>query len=113
MYACILCVQEMMYPKHAVESIGLKVRLPTLLEIDNNKGAVDHVNGWSVVGQMHHIGTKAALPRELKESMLLVIKHIPGKKNDANLFTKILDGPLICKFAKVYVGDDEYMKQNE
>lgn len=110
LYGGIACAQEMLYAKHVLESMGLKVALPMELTMDN-KGAVDHANGWSVGGQMRHIGTKAALLRELKESAQLVIKHIPGEQNDADLFTKNLDGPLFRKFAKVFVGDDEYMSK--
>lgn len=110
LYSGIACAQEMLYTKHVLESLGLKVSLPMVLEMDN-KGAVDHANGWSVGGQIRHIGTKAALLCELKESAQLVIKHIPGELNDANMFMKNLDGQLFCKFAKVYARarENEYM----
>ena len=79
-----------------------------ILEIDN-KGEVDHAKGWSVGGQMHHIGTKALLLCDLKESGHLLIKHtIPGSKNDADLFMKNLDGHLFKKLSRVYLEDDEY-----
>ncbi len=45
----VLCVQDMMYQKNTLESIGLKVELPMILEMDN-KGAVDLVNSFSVGG---------------------------------------------------------------
>ncbi len=43
--AVVLCVQDMMYQKNALESVGLKVELPMILEMDN-KGAVDLINSW-------------------------------------------------------------------
>ena len=46
--------------------------------------------------------------RELKEEGILVIRWIPTAENEADLFTKNLDGPLFAKFAKAFVGDDEY-----
>jgi len=37
----------MMFVKHVLASIGLKVKLPMMLEIDN-KGAIDLWNNYSV-----------------------------------------------------------------
>ncbi len=45
--ASVLCVQGMMYQRNMLESIGLKVELPMILEMDN-KGAVNLVNSFSV-----------------------------------------------------------------
>ena len=39
LYAAYAAAQEMLYTKHVIESIGLKVKLPMILEMDN-KGAV-------------------------------------------------------------------------
>jgi len=43
------CAQDMLYTMRLIESIGLKVKKPMVLEIDN-KGAVDIANNWSVGG---------------------------------------------------------------
>ncbi len=42
-----MCAQDMLYTKNVLELMGLKVRLPMVLEMDN-KGAVDLANNWSV-----------------------------------------------------------------
>ncbi len=47
--AAVICVQDMMYQRSTLELIGLKVKLPMILEMDN-KGAVDLVNSFSVGG---------------------------------------------------------------
>ncbi len=52
--AAVLCVQDMMYQSNMLESIGLKVELPMILEMDN-KGAVNLVNSFSVGGCTQHI----------------------------------------------------------
>jgi hypothetical protein len=52
---------------------------------------------------------KSCLLHKLKEGGLLLIKHIPGEMNGADLFTKNLDGPLFCTFAEVYVSHTKYM----
>jgi hypothetical protein len=48
----VLCVQDMIYQRNTLESIGLKVELPMILEMDN-KGAVGPVNSFVV----HNIST--------------------------------------------------------
>ena len=47
--AAVTCAQDMVYQKNLLESIGLQVELPMILEVDN-KGAVDLANNWSVGG---------------------------------------------------------------
>jgi hypothetical protein len=44
------CAQDMLYTMRIVESMGLKVEKPMILEIDN-KGAVDLTDNWSVGGR--------------------------------------------------------------
>jgi hypothetical protein len=44
----------MLYSMRIVESLGLKVKKPMILEIDN-KGAVDIANNWSVGGRTRRI----------------------------------------------------------
>jgi hypothetical protein len=51
------CVQDMMYQWNTLESIGLKVELSMILEMDN-KGAVDLGKRFSVGGCTQHIDAK-------------------------------------------------------
>jgi hypothetical protein len=67
----VLCIQDMIYGKNLLESIGLKVQLPMILEMDN-KGAVDLINSLSVGGCTHHIDVKQFFLRELKEAKKLI-----------------------------------------
>jgi hypothetical protein len=55
--AAVLCVQDMLYAKNLLESIGLKVKLPMVSEI-NNIGAVDLINGFTVGSDTHQIEVK-------------------------------------------------------
>ncbi len=54
--AAVLCAQDMMYQTNTLESIGLKVEHPMILEVDN-KGAVDLVNS-SVSEVVRNISTQ-------------------------------------------------------
>jgi len=107
LYAGISCAQDMLYVKHVIESIGLKVKLPMRLEMDN-KGAVDLANNWSIGGRTRHIGTKIEFLRMHKENGVLEVIWMPGKDNEADMFTKNLADPLFNRFAQVFVGEDEY-----
>jgi hypothetical protein len=78
----------MMYCYRIITPLGVKVELPMVLEVDNKGGAVDLANNYSVGRRTRHVDVKFFFPIELKEQGLLVIKHVPGSKNDADIFTK-------------------------
>jgi len=102
--AAVICVQDMIYQKNTLESIGLKVELPMVLEMDN-KGAIDLINSFSVGGRTRHIDVKQCFLRELKEAKVLVVKWIVGSENEADMFTKNLDGPLFKRYAEQLLGE--------
>jgi len=52
--AGVLCAQDMLYVRHILKSMGLKMKLPMILEMDN-MGAVDLANNWSVGGLMNAV----------------------------------------------------------
>jgi hypothetical protein len=74
-YAGVTCVQDMLYMKNVLESLGLRVKLPMVLETDN-QGAVYLANNWSIGigGRTRHIDVQSVFLRELKEASVLVIK---------------------------------------
>ena len=111
LYAGVTCAQDMLYVKNVLESIGLKVKLPMILEIDN-KGAVDLANNWSIGGRTRHIDVRQVFLCELKEAGVIKVIWVVGCDNDADIFTKNLDGPLFERFAQVFVGVDEYTPEN-
>jgi len=102
------CVQELLAHRRTLESIGLRIRLPMILEIDN-KGAIDLSNNWNCGGRTRHIDVRHYFLRDLKEAGVIKIKWIATANNTADLFTKNLMGPLFDKHASVYCGVDEYM----
>ncbi len=90
--AGVLCAQDMLYVQHILDSMELKVKLPMILEMDNN-GAVDLSKDWSIGGCTRHVGEQQCYLRELKESKVMDIRWIKGSENNADAFTKNLDGP--------------------
>ena len=91
-----------------LKSLELEVKLPMVLEMDN-KGAVDLANNWSVGGRTRHVDVRNYFLRELKEQGLLVIKHVPGELNNADIFTRNVSGPTFNRHIPLYMGMDEYM----
>lgn len=102
------CAQDMLFEMRVLESIGLKVKKPMILEIDN-KGAVDLSHNWSVNGRTRHVAIRMSFLRELEEDGVLKVKWTKGENNSADMFTKNLPGPAYERHAVEYVGMDEYM----
>ncbi len=94
----------MLYQKNTLELIGLKVEYPMVLEMDN-RGAIDLINSFSVGGHTRHINNKQCFLQELKEAKILIIKWIPGSENEADTFTKNLDGPIFKRYADLLLGE--------
>jgi hypothetical protein len=91
-YAGFTCMEDMLYKKNVLESLGLKVKLPMVLKMDN-QGVMYLANNWSIGGRTRHIGVLPVFLQELKETGILVIQWIASTANEADIFTKNLDGP--------------------
>jgi hypothetical protein len=100
--SAVSCVQDLLFEKRVLESLGLKVKVPMVLRVDN-KGVVDLVNNWSVGGRTRHITTKANFLRELKEEGVLKVIWFSTNSNSSDMFTKNLMGPVFEKHSAVYV----------
>jgi len=69
------CAQHILYNMQILESLGLKVKKPMILWMDN-KGAIDLANNWSVGGCTRHVDVRYYFLRELKEEGILEVKWI-------------------------------------
>ena len=78
-----MVVQDMLYVYRLIDSIGLLVELPMLLEMDN-KGTVDLANNWSVGGRTRHVDVRNHFLHELKDEGLVMVKHVSGDENDVD-----------------------------
>ena len=105
----VTCAQDMLYTMRVLESIGLCVELPMVLEIDNS-GAVDIANDWSISSRTRHVDTRLHFLREMKELNLIKTIWIPGDDNEADMFTKNLSGPNYNRHAEKFCGKDSYYK---
>jgi len=108
--AGVMVAQDMLYVYHLLESLELHVELPMVLEMDNS-GAVDLANSWSVSSKTRHVYVCNYFLRELKDQRLLVIKHIPGDRNNSDIFTKNVMSAIFNPHIPLYVGSNEYLSQ--
>jgi hypothetical protein len=66
-------VQDVLFVKQTIKSMGLKITTPMILSVDN-QGVWELVNNWSGRGQTQHVATIVIFLRELKEWGLVVLK---------------------------------------
>ena len=92
------------YVKKTIESIGLEVTIPMILNVDN-KGARDLMNNWSVGGRTQHINVKYYFLRDLKEQNIVKVEWIPSGENSSDMFTKNLPTDLFAKHSSNFCGD--------
>jgi hypothetical protein len=109
LFAATNNAQDMLYTKHIIESLGLNVQLPMILQVDN-KGDVDLVNNYSVGGRTRHMETRQYFLRQLKEENVIKVIWTPGELNSSDLYTKNLARADSEKHTKAYVGNDKYVK---
>ncbi len=105
--AGVMVAQDMLYMYQLLESLELKVDLPMVLEMDNS-GAVDTSDSWSMGGRTQHVDVRNYFLRKVKDQGLLVIGHIAGELNDANIFTKNMTSAVLNRHIPLYEGDDQY-----
>ena len=79
-----------------MESIGLQVKKPMYLYVDN-KGTVDLTRNWSVGGQTRHIKVKQYYLRKLKEEGIMTTVWINGDEMTSDALMKNLGWSLFEK----------------
>ena len=106
-----MVAQDMLYIYKLLDSIGLSVELLMFLEMDN-KGAVDLANNWSVGGRTRHVYVQNLVLREFKDEGLIMVKHVSGDENEADIFTKNTAVPVLNRRIPKFVAVDKYMEES-
>jgi len=100
LYALVSCVQDMFYVKQLLESMGLTVKTPIIIRVDN-KGTVDLANGWLTGGNLKHVEVRQFFIRDLREEGVLRVEWIPGAENESDIFTKNTTSQVFQKHASL------------
>ena len=111
LFSAVLCAQDMLFVMRIVNSLGLRVKLPMKLNVDN-KGMHDLSHNWSVGGRTRHVEVKQYFLREMKEMGLIEVEWKPGPEQRSDIFTKNLQRSLFEKHGAQFFGQDEYMMKN-
>ena len=98
------CAQNMLYVKRTVEPIGLQVKLPMILYVDN-KGAVDLANNWTVSGRTRHVQVRQYFLQQLKKTNQIIVRWTSGTETPADLYTKNLPILLFEKHSKAFISE--------
>jgi hypothetical protein len=70
----------MLFVRQIIKSMGLKVKLPMILNVHNQE-VCKLVKNQSIRGWTQHVATKAMFLRELKEWGLVVEKYLAGSQS--------------------------------
>jgi hypothetical protein len=100
--AAVEVVQNMLVAWRVVESMGLKVKLPMSIEVDD-KGAVDLANSWTATNRTRHIATRINFLRELKGEGVISVQWISSFLMSSDIFTKNVSGQDFKRHRDVYV----------
>ena len=106
MNAAVMGVQDVLFMKNILKSLGLKVKLPIQASIDNGR-AIDIGNNWSVDARTHHVEVKQNFLWEWKEASIVKFQWISTASNEADMFTKNLVGPEHNKHAARLCGNNK------
>jgi hypothetical protein len=78
------CAKEMLFDMRVLESMGLEVKKPMILEMDTNKGAVDLSKNWSVSGRTRHDCIRQNFLCKLNKDGIITVVWIPTEDNSAD-----------------------------
>ena len=76
-----------------------------IVKVDN-RGAADLANGWRVSGNTKHMEVRIMFLRELKEENVIKVEWIPTVDNEADIFTKNVDGATFKRHVVKFCGDE-------
>ena len=110
MNAVVTSVQDALFVRSIVESLGLKVKLPMKV-LNYDHGEIDLIHNWSIVGHTGHIEVKQNFLRELKEAGIVDFEWISTYENEEDMFTKNLGGPEFNKHVEKLCGMDKYYRK--
>jgi hypothetical protein len=90
--------------------MGLHVKKLMILYFDN-KSAKDLVNNQSVGGRTRHVEVRQYFLHELKEQNLIHCVWTSCATMSSDVLTKNLSQEIFKRHAKVFCGEDKYMKK--
>ena len=98
-----LCI-EVLFVRMLIETMGFKIHLPITIEIDNT-GALFLAENSTTSQRTKHIDVRHHFVRNLIHGGIIKVGFVRTTENDADLFTKNLNGELFDKHSSKYMKD--------
>lgn len=108
-YAISECAKELIFLKHVIESMGIKVELPIVIKTDN-VGAIYLSNNYTTSQRTKHIDVRVHFVRQFIEDGIFKIEFVGSEDNDADIFTKNTSEEIFDKQSKKLVENTETHK---
>jgi hypothetical protein len=86
-FACSEAAKEVMFVKNVLETMGIKVKLPMIIKIDNT-GAIYLANNHTAGQRTKHIDIRVHYVREYIQDGIIKIEFVRSENNDADILTK-------------------------
>ncbi|KAE8884915.1 hypothetical protein PF010_g28249 [Phytophthora fragariae] len=79
-----------------LKEIGIKVRVPSLLHVDN-QAAIAQLKGEDTTGHAKHIDTRHKFVKDFVKKKVLLINYCESKKMRADVLMKVLPAPRLAE----------------
>ncbi|KAE9329513.1 hypothetical protein PR003_g15543, partial [Phytophthora rubi] len=83
-----------------LKEIGIKVRIPSLLHVDN-QAAIAQLEGEDTTGHAKHIDTRHKFVKDFAKKKVLLINYCESKKMRADVLTKVLPAPRLVELREL------------
>ena len=90
------CICDVEYVRQVLESMGVKVKLPMTVFVDNT-GAIEMAKNWSTGTRTKHIDIRHHHIREMVEQGMVSIEFVKSEENESDPFTKNVSEKLFEK----------------
>jgi hypothetical protein len=95
-YAMSEVAKELIFVKQLVETMGLKIKYPIDIRVDN-VGAIYIANNYTMSQRTKHIDIRSHFVRQFIEDGIFKVVFIKSEDNDSDIFTKNTSEDLFIK----------------
>lgn len=88
--------KEAIFAKNVIESMGIKMEFPIVINVDNT-GAIYIANNYTVGQRTKHIDVRVHFVREFIEDGIIKVVFVRSEDNDSDIYTKNVTTQLYVK----------------
>ena len=86
-FACSEAAKEVMFVKNVLKTMGIEVRLPMIIKVDNT-GAIYLANNYTAGQRTKHIDIRVHYVREYIHEGIIRVEFVKSENNDAEILRK-------------------------